>query len=186
MDGKLIEDLRLRNRTFVFKDRDHAGTLLAEKLMEYKGKDVITFAIPAGGVPVAVAISKCLQAPFDVLVVRKIHIPWNMEAGFGAVSWDGTILLNKPLLALLGLTEDEIESCIAFEKDEIEKRMRLFRGQKPFPDIEGRSVILVDDGIIPEEIPCSNTKDPLYSLHLISHFFPKSQLYRFLVSILRI
>jgi len=145
--GELIEDLRLRNRTFVFKDRDHAGTLLAEKLAEYTGKEVVLFAIPAGGVPIAAVLSKRLQVPFDVLVVRKIHIPWNREAGFGAVSWDGTIRFNEPLLALLGLTENEIARCIAAEKEEIEKRMRLFRGQKPFPDISGKIAIVVDDGI---------------------------------------
>ena len=79
--GKLIEEPRLRNKTFVFEDRAHAGTLLAEKLEEYTGTDVFLFAIPAGGVPVAAVLSQRLQVPFDVLVVRKIHIPWNREAG---------------------------------------------------------------------------------------------------------
>jgi predicted phosphoribosyltransferase len=143
----LVEDPRLRNRTQVFEDRAHAGTWLAEKLAEYTGKDIVIFAIPAGGVPVAAVLSKRLQAPFDVLVVRKIHIPWNREAGFGAVSWDGTIRFNEPLLALLGLTQHEIDRCIAEEKEEIEKRVRLFRGQKPFPDLSGKAAIVVDDGI---------------------------------------
>ena len=143
----LIEDPRLRNRTQVFEDRAHAGTLLAEKLVDYTGKDSVIFAIPAGGVPVAAVLSKRLQVPFDVLVVRKIHIPWNREAGFGAVSWDGTIRFNEPLLALIGLTQHEIDRCIAEEKEEIERRVRLFRGQKPFPDISGKTVIVVDDGI---------------------------------------
>jgi putative phosphoribosyl transferase len=143
----LIDDPRLRNRTQVFEDRDHAGTLLAEKLAEYTGKDSVIFAIPAGGVPVAAVLSKRLQVPFDVLVVRKIHIPWNREAGFGAISWDGTIRFNEPLLALLGLTQHEIDRCIADERGEIERRVRLFRGQKPFPDISGKTAIVVDDGI---------------------------------------
>jgi putative phosphoribosyl transferase len=143
----LIDDPRLRNRTQVFEDRAHAGTLLAEKLAEYTGKDSVIFAIPAGGVPVAAVLSKRLQVPFDVLVVRKIHIPWNREAGFGAVSWDGTIRFNEPLLALLGLTQHEIDRCIADERGEIERRVRLFRGQKPFPDISGKTAIVVDDGI---------------------------------------
>ncbi|MBE0517554.1 MAG: phosphoribosyltransferase [Methanophagales archaeon] len=145
--GELVEDPRLRNRTHVFEDRDHAGTLLAEKLVEYTGKDSVIFAIPAGGVPVAAVLSKWLQVPFDVLVVRKIHIPWNREAGFGAVSWDGTIRVNEPLLALLGLTQHELDRCIAEEKESIEKRVRLFRGQKPFPDLSGKTALVVDDGI---------------------------------------
>ncbi len=145
--GELVEDPRLRNRTHVFEDRDHAGTLLAEKLVEYTGKDSVLFAIPAGGVPVAAVLSKRLQVPFDVLVVRKMHIPWNREAGFGAVSWDGTIRFNEPLVALLGLTQNEIDRCIAEEKEEIEKRVWLFRGQKPFPVLSGKTAIVVDDGI---------------------------------------
>ena len=145
--GKLIEDPRLRNRTFVFNDRDHAGTLLASMLSEFAGKDVVIFAIPAGGVPVAAVLSKRLRVPFDVFVVRKIHIPWNREAGFGAISWDGTVLFNEPLLPHLGLTQKEIDRCIAEENEEIVKRVRLFRGKKPLPDIAGKTAIVVDDGI---------------------------------------
>jgi putative phosphoribosyl transferase len=85
--------------------------------------------------------------PFDVLVVRKIHIPWNREAGFGALSWDGTIMFNEPLLELLELSSEEIERCIVDEKQEIEKRLRMFRGDKPFPDVAGKTAIVVDDGI---------------------------------------
>jgi putative phosphoribosyl transferase len=145
--GNLIEEPRLRNKTFVFEDRAHAGTLLAEKLTGYTETDAFIFAIPAGGVPVAAVLSQRLQVPFDVLVVRKIHIPWNREAGFGALSWDGAILFNEPLLELLGLTQEEIERCIVDEKKEIKKRLRMFRGDKPFPDVVGKTAIVVDDGI---------------------------------------
>jgi predicted phosphoribosyltransferase len=79
--------------------------------------------------------------------VRKIHIPWNREAGFGAISWDGTILFNESILDLLGLKREEIERCIFEEKEEIEKRLKMFRGDKPFPDIQGKTAIVVDDGI---------------------------------------
>jgi len=145
--GKLIEEPRLRNKTFVFEDRPHAGTVLAEKLKDYAGTDAVIFAIPAGGVPVAAVLAKRLQVPLDVLVVRKIHIPWNREAGFGALSWDGTIMFNEPLLALLELTQEEINTCIEEENDEIKRRLKLFRGDKPFPDVAGKSTIVADDGI---------------------------------------
>ena len=145
--GELIEEPRLRNKTLVFEDRSHAGTVLAEKLKDYAGTNAVILAIPAGGVPVAAVLAKRLQVPFDVLVVSKIHIPWNREAGFGALSWDGTILFNEPLLALLELTQEEIAQCIAAEQEEIERRLKLFRGDAPFPDVAGKSAIIVDDGI---------------------------------------
>jgi predicted phosphoribosyltransferase len=146
-DPEIIEDPRLRNKTFVFEDRAHAGILLAERMKEYEGKDAFIFGIPAGGVPVAAVLSKQLHLPFDILVVRKIHIPWNREAGFGALSWDGTTIFNKPLVARLGLRREEVERCIVEEKKEIEKRLRMFRGAKPFPDISGKTAIVVDDGL---------------------------------------
>ena len=145
--GEIIEEPGLRNKTSVFEDRYHAGNLLAEKIKDYKGKDAFIFAIPAGGVPLAAVLSKRLNLPFDVLVVRKIHIPWNREAGFGAISWDGTILFNESILDLLGLKREEVERCIFEEKEEIEKRLKMFRGDKPFPDIQGKTAIVVDDGI---------------------------------------
>ena len=146
-EGIVIEESRLRDKRFVFEDRAHAGSLLAEKLREYRGTDTYILGIPAGGVPVAAVISERLQLPLDVLVVRKIHIPWNREAGFGAISWDGTTLFNEQLLQHLQLTQEEIEQCIEEEKEEIEKRVRLFRGLKPFPDLRNKTVIVVDDGL---------------------------------------
>lgn len=143
----VVEDPRLRDKRFVFEDRAHAGMLLAEKFREYQGTDAYILGIPAGGVPVAAVISARLQLPLDVLVVRKIHIPWNREAGFGAISWDGTTRFNEPLLGHLQLTQDEIEQCIEDEKAEIEKRVRLFRGLKPFPDLRDKTIIVVDDGL---------------------------------------
>ncbi|UZE92650.1 MAG: phosphoribosyltransferase [Methanosarcinales archaeon] len=145
--GKVIEDIALRNRTFIFRDRAHAGEALAEKLKGYKSTGAWILAIPAGGVPVGFIMSKKLKLHFDIILVRKIHIPWNREAGFGAISWDGVVLFNEPLLQSLDLTEEEINSCIEMEKEDIIKRMRLFRGDKSFLDLRGKTVILVDDGM---------------------------------------
>lgn len=144
---KLIEEPRLRNKTHVFADRTHAGTLLAAKLKTVTGTDSIILAIPAGGVPVAVDIAAQLQIPLEVAVIRKLHIPWNREAGFGALSWDGTVIFNQPLLKLLDLSQEEIEQCITEERVELERRMQLLRKGKPFPDLTRKQIILVDDGL---------------------------------------
>lgn len=147
MSGRIIEDFQLRQKTFVFDDRYHASELLAERLRDYERRDAYVLAIPAGGVPVGVILSRRLNLPLDVLIVRKIHIPWNMEAGFGAMSWDGATFLNQSLVEHLGLNKEDVSRCIAEEKEEINKRLRLFRVNKPFPDIGGKTAIIVDDGI---------------------------------------
>jgi predicted phosphoribosyltransferase len=92
----IVENPELRDKINVFNDHFHAGEMLAKYLKEYKERrDVIILAIPAGGVPVAVEISKNLKVQLDFAVTRKLHIPWNKEGGFGAVSWDGTVSLNR-------------------------------------------------------------------------------------------
>jgi len=145
----IIEASELRNKFHVFDDRFHAGELLVgELLREYKGKkDVYVLAIPAGGVQVAYVISKKLLLPLDLAVTRKIHVPWNKEAGFGAISWNGEVSLNKPLVAALGLTDKDIDLCINEEEEIIMRRLQLFRGEKPFPSLKNKIVILVDDGL---------------------------------------
>jgi putative phosphoribosyl transferase len=144
----IIEEQTLRNRFHVFKDRFHAGELLTEKLKEYRGKkDAYVLAIPAGGVQVAHIIAERLMLPLDLAVTRKIHVPWNKEAGFGAISWNGDVTLNKPLVAAMRLTEEEVDHCIREEEKIIKRRLRLFRGEKPFPSLKSKIVILVDDGL---------------------------------------
>lgn len=145
---EIVEEPTFRNKIHVFNDRFHAGELIADKLLEYKDEeDVYLIAIPAGGVPVAYIISKTLNIPLDLAVTRKLHIPWNKEAGFGAISWNDTMFLNEPLITSLRLTREDIERCIAEEKTIIKKRLKMFRGDKLFPDLEGKRVIIVDDGL---------------------------------------
>lgn len=143
----VIDEPSLRNRFHVFEDRFHAGELLAEKLGYKSGSDCIVVAIPAGGVQVAYSIVKRLGLKLDVVITRKLHIPWNREAGFGAVSWDGLVFINEPLVSSLGLTEKDVDRCIAEEKEVIKRRLKLFRGERDFPDLNKRSVIIVDDGL---------------------------------------
>jgi predicted phosphoribosyltransferase len=146
--AEIVDEPIFRNRIHLFDDRLQAGELLAKKLEEYKGKgDAYLLAIPAGGVQVAFAVAKRLMIPLDLAVTRKLHLPWNKEVGFGAISWDGTMFLNEPLIASLGLTKDDIDSCVAEEKEAIRRRLQKFRGDKPFPDLKNKTTIIVDDGL---------------------------------------
>ncbi len=145
--GRLIEEVSLRNKLHVFEDRTEAGSLLAGKLVQYRDSGGIVLGIPSGGVPVAREIAVTLHLPMDLLIVRKLQIPYNPEAGFGAMGPDGEIILNEGLLAGLGLTEDEIREQSEKTKEVIKRRNRLFRGGRPFPPLKDRSVILVDDGL---------------------------------------
>jgi predicted phosphoribosyltransferase len=146
--AEVVEEPTFRNKIRVFDDRFHAGQLLSKKLFEYKnGEDVYLVSIPAGGVPVAYIISKTLNIPLDIAITRKLHIPWNKEAGFGAISWNGIMFLNEPLIASLRLTKEDIERCVTEEKVIIKNRLKKFKGDKPFPKLEGKRVLVVDDGL---------------------------------------
>jgi predicted phosphoribosyltransferase len=92
-------------------------------------------------------VAKELAVPMDVMVVRKVQIPWNTEAGFGAITWDGKIVLNEGLVEQLDLTEEEMETSILRTKRNIQERLRKFRGDKPMPDLKDKVVVLVDDGL---------------------------------------
>jgi predicted phosphoribosyltransferase len=146
---KLLDEPSLRGRFYVFKDRLDAGERLALKLKEVLEKplDGWVLAIPAGGVPVGFMVARRLGLPLDVLVVRKVQVPWDTEAGFGAVGWDGTVLLNQGLVAGLGLTRKQVEDCVNLTKQKVFERLRRLRGEKPFPNLNGKLVILVDDGL---------------------------------------
>jgi predicted phosphoribosyltransferase len=149
MKARLHEINELRNRQYVFKNRINAGrtlSLMLEPLYKEAG-DCMVLAIPSGGVPVAIEVSETLQLPLDLLIVRKLQIPGNPEAGFGAMTRDGTVFLNEPLLMELRLSEAEIEEQKQKVLYELEARNDLFRGGKPFPDLEGMSVIIIDDGL---------------------------------------
>lgn len=139
----------LRNRSRIFKDRFDAGRVLGEMLHPgYAGrKDVFLLSIPMGGVPVAVTIAGMLGCPMDLVVVRKIQIPGNTEAGFGAMTTDGDVFYNEPLMARLGLTEEQIQRQADKVRRELAERDRRLRAGRPLPDLEGKTVVLVDDGL---------------------------------------
>ncbi|MFA6055710.1 MAG: phosphoribosyltransferase family protein [Thermodesulfovibrionales bacterium] len=145
--SKLIEDRSFRDEVHVFKDRKEAGILLAKTLSDYRGVDGIVLGVPSGGVPVAAEVAEALGLPLDLIIVRKIQIPYNPEAGFGAVGPDSEVSLNADLVSRLGLTEKEVERQIQKTKEIIKSRNELFRGGLPFPPLRDRVVIIVDDGL---------------------------------------
>jgi predicted phosphoribosyltransferase len=132
LTAKIVEHPELRDRTGVYRDRAEAGGYLAGELKEYAGDpDVIVLAIPAGGVPVGCQIANTLKVPMDVIITRKVQIPWSPEAGFGAVAWDGKCILNEKLVEQLQLTQREQEKAVLEAKRNVEERLKRFRGDKP-------------------------------------------------------
>ncbi len=139
----------LRNRSRVFRDRFEAGRVLGRMLAPVcQGlEDAIVLAVPMGGIPVASAIAERLNFPMDLVIARKIQIPGNTEAGFGAVTADGVMFLNEPLVARLGLTDEQVRERAKKVRRQLDVRNRRLRGGRPRPELSGLTVILVDDGL---------------------------------------
>lgn len=145
--GALIEDIDLRNKYYVFKDRTYAGKLIANMLKNYIEKNTIVLAIPSGGVPVGCEIARSYRLPLDLLIVRKIQIPGNTEAGFGSVGPDFEVIIDDHLVKKLKLTKEQIDRQIEVTKETLKKRNEIMREGKDFPDLTNKNVILVDDGL---------------------------------------
>lgn len=131
----------------LFRDRKDGGHLLARELRHYHGKDLVLLAIPKGGVPVACEAARRLQAPLDLIIPRKLPIPWNPEAGFGAVTSEGSIVLNQRMIEPLGLEEDQIKEIAEKVRLEIKRREEEFRKGRPPIDLKDKTVVIIDDGI---------------------------------------
>ena len=129
----------------MFRDRRDAGRKLASVLVKYKNKNVLVLAIPRGGVEVGLEVAQYLRADFDILVSRKLPIPYNPEAGFGAVAEDGSVYINKD--SSLWISEDEMEIIKKEQIEEIKRRISVLRRGRPLKSIQGREVILIDDGL---------------------------------------
>lgn len=132
----------------VFRDRRQAGKLLAQALDRYAGRnDVIVLGLPRGGVPVAAEVARALGAPLDVLIVRKLGAPGQEELAIGAIAEGGVRVLNRELVASLGLTRRDIDELAQSEERELKRRVMLYRdGRGPLP-VKNRTVIVVDDGV---------------------------------------
>src|ERR671914_792629 len=130
-----------------FEDRRDAGRQLAGKLSQFGDERPVVFALPRGGVPVGYEISRSLEVPLDVFVARKLGAPGQPEFGIGAVSVGGVRILNEDVVRRLGIPDDYLERITERETAEVERRLRHVRGERPEPEVRGRTAILVDDGL---------------------------------------
>lgn len=130
-----------------FRNRAEAGQRLAEKLGQFAHRnDAIVLALPRGGVPVGFEVARALNLPLDVFIVRKLGVPWQPELAMGAIASGDTVVFNENVMQQLGGSE-LAESVIARERVELQRRERMYRDDQPPPDVRGRIVILVDDGL---------------------------------------
>jgi len=131
-----------------FRDRREAGRLLGAALAAYANRpDVLVLALPRGGVPVAYEVARALGAPLDVFLVRKLGVPGHEELAMGAIASGGVRVINDELVRALRIPDEVIEAIVEQEQQELARRERLYRGARPPPDVRGRIVILVDDGL---------------------------------------
>jgi predicted phosphoribosyltransferase len=131
-----------------FENRAEAGRFLATKLMHYANDpNVLVLGLPRGGVPVAYEVARALDAPLDVFVVRKLGAPGHEEMAMGAVAMGGVRVLSQQIVKGLAISKPQVEAVVASERAELERREKLYRGDRPMPTMAGRTVILVDDGL---------------------------------------
>lgn len=132
----------------IFENRQEAGKELAKSLPSYRDKkDTVIMALPRGGVPVAYEVAKALHLPLDVLIVRKLGVPFNRELAIGALAMGGITIIDQTMVTSFGVSRLEIEDVIEKEKQELNRRNDLYREGRDFPDVHSKTVILIDDGI---------------------------------------
>jgi putative phosphoribosyl transferase len=132
----------------IYRNRTEAGKKLAKHLKDYADRqDVLVLALPRGGVPVAFEVANALHAPLDIFLVRKLGVPGQEELAMGAIATGGVRVLNEDVVGYLDIPGDVIDAVAADEERELERRERLYRGNRPPPDVRARIVILVDDGL---------------------------------------
>jgi putative phosphoribosyl transferase len=131
-----------------FRDRFEAGRYLASALRGYSGSpNVLVLALPRGGVPVGYEVALALHAPLDVMLVRKLGVPGHEELAMGAIASGGVRVISDEVIHALGIPDRAIAAAAANEQHELERRERAYRGNRPFPEVQGKVVILVDDGL---------------------------------------
>lgn len=131
-----------------YSDRTEAGRELARALQGYAGTPgLLVIGLPRGGVPVAYEVARALGAPLDVFLVRKLGVPGREELAMGAISSGDVLVLNSEVVDLLDIPREAIENAVSREREELSRRERAYRGDRPVPEISGRTVIVVDDGL---------------------------------------
>jgi predicted phosphoribosyltransferase len=130
-----------------FQDREEAGKMLSLKLTEYSDKDTIVLAIPRGGVIIGYQVAHELKVPLDIIVPRKIGAPYNSELAIGAVAEDGSLSLDESAIMYMNVSKSYIEEESRRQITEIRRRQKLYRGETPYPMLQGHAIIIVDDGI---------------------------------------
>jgi putative phosphoribosyl transferase len=131
-----------------FRDRFEAGQVLARNLESYKnGRNVLVLGLPRGGVPVAYEVARQLNVPLDVFIVRKLGVPGQEELGMGAIATGGIRIVHEGIIRELGISAQTVDLVTANEQRELERRERLYRGDRPAPSMKDRIVIVVDDGL---------------------------------------
>jgi putative phosphoribosyl transferase len=132
----------------IYRDRTEAGKRLVAQLKDYADRpDVLVLALPRGGVPVAFEVAEALRAPLDIFLVRKLGVPGHEELAMGAIATGGVRVLNDDVLDYMGIRGEVIDAVAADELQELERRERAYRDDRPAPDVKGKTVILVDDGL---------------------------------------
>ena len=131
----------------LFADRVEAGKKLAEAMLKFKDKDVVILGIPRGGVVVANEVAKALGAPLDVVVTRKIEAPGEPEYALGAVTQEGDVIIDRQAAESLGATQEYLDDQVRKKREEVRERMERLRGNTPYPRLEGKVVVIIDDGI---------------------------------------
>lgn len=139
--------MRERTRTRLFSDRRDAGRRLAGQLTYLQDQDVVVLGLPRGGVPVAAEVARVLRAPLDVILVRKLGVPFQPELGMGAIGEDGVRVINDEVVALAQVTEEELAAVEGYERAELERRATRYRAGRERVPLAGREVVIVDDGI---------------------------------------
>jgi predicted phosphoribosyltransferase len=131
-----------------FRDRQEAGRVLAEVLRPYAGRDdLLVLALPRGGVPVGFEVARALEAPLDVMLVRKLGVPGHEELAMGAIASGGVRIVSADIVSAFGIPDRVLATVAAAEEEELQRRERVYREARPIPDVSGKTVILVDDGL---------------------------------------
>lgn len=147
LEANVVYDEALLDKTYVFLDRAEAGRRLGFFLSKMNVPVDVVMAIPAGGVPVGIEIAKMLNSEFNIAIVKKVLYPWTTEAGFGAVAWDGSVELDTLAINRAGLSASEVKRQVEEAISAVMRRVKSLRSILPKPELKGKNVLVVDDGL---------------------------------------